>query len=73
MEPFELICTLGDAHLYKNHVEQARMQIEREPFPFPELIVSGEVADLPFEDIKLEHFDIVGYKFHPTIKALMAI
>jgi thymidylate synthase len=73
MDPFELIVTLGDAHLYKNHKEQAGTQMSREPFPFPKLAISDHVATCDWNDIKIEDFSIEGYTSHPSIKADMAV
>ena len=71
LEPGEFILTLGDAHLYLNHLEQARQQIEREPRAFPQLTLNREVRDLfafKYEDLVLE-----GYEPHPAIKAPIAV
>lgn len=67
----DLVHTFGDVHLYKNHVEQARLQLERAPRPLPTLRLSPAVTDLfafRFEDITLE-----GYDPHPAIKAEVSI
>ena len=71
LEPGELILTLGDAHLYLNHVEQARRQLERTPRPLPRMRLNPEVRsifDFTFEDFTLE-----GYDPHPHIKAPIAV
>lgn len=73
MLPYELVATLGDAHIYKNHINQALVQIEREPFPFPTLHISEDIINLDFDDINLKHFIVNDYKYHPTIKADMAV
>ena len=70
LEPGEFIHTLGDAHLYSNHVEQAREQLTREPFPLPQMkIASGKQID----EFDLEDFELVGYRAHPSIKAPIAV
>lgn len=70
LEPGEFIHTLGDAHLYNNHVEQARQQLTREPFPLPQLrIARGKQID----EFDLEDFELVGYQAHPSIKAPIAV
>ena len=69
--PGTFVHTLGDAHLYQNHVEQARTQLDREPLPPPSLHLNPAVDDLfafTFEDIT-----IVGYESHPAIKAPVAV
>ncbi|MFW6191818.1 MAG: thymidylate synthase, partial [Thiohalospira sp.] len=71
LEPGEFVHTLGDAHLYQNHVEQARTQLAREPLPLPTLRLNPAVSDLfafGFEDITLE-----GYQCHPAIRAPVAV
>jgi thymidylate synthase len=68
MVPDQLIGSLGDVHLYSNHVEQAKEQIEREPFPLPTLrIASGPLDDIAHHEIM--DFDILNYQSHPAIKA----
>lgn len=71
LEPGEFIHTLGDAHLYSNHLDQARLQLTREHKPAPRMVLNPDVKsifDFKFEDFKLE-----GYEPHPTIKAEVAI
>ncbi len=66
MVPGELVYTVSDLHLYKNHVEQAKIQLAREPKKLPNLVLNKNIKnlfDFKFEDIKLE-----GYDPHPTIK-----
>jgi thymidylate synthase len=68
MVPDQLIGSLGDVHLYSNHVEQAKEQIGREPFPLPTLrIASGPLDDIAHHEIM--DFDILNYQSHPAIKA----
>ena len=71
LKPGEFVHTLGDAHLYLNHLEQARLQVTREPRPLPVLRLNPEVRDLlgfQFEDLVLE-----GYQPHPHIPAKVAV
>ncbi len=71
LKPGEFILTLGDAHLYLNHVDQARAQLTREPFPFPRMVLNPEKRDLfAFEP---EDFELVGYQAHKHIKAPVAV
>lgn len=67
----EFIHTFGDVHLYKNHIEQAKLQLTRTPFPLPTLKMNPEVTDL--FDFKYEDFTIENYQCHPAIKAPVAI
>ncbi|MFC4762390.1 thymidylate synthase [Dyella koreensis] len=67
----DFVHTLGDAHLYSNHVEQARLQLTREPRPLPRLQLNPEVRAL--EDFRYEDIAIVDYAPHPAIKAPVAV
>ncbi|BFI96891.1 MAG: thymidylate synthase [Rhodanobacter sp.] len=67
----DFVHTLGDAHLYSNHVEQARLQLSREPRPLPRLVLNPEVRAL--EDFRYADIAIEGYEPHPAIKAPVAV
>lgn len=67
----EFIHTFGDVHLYSNHLEQARLQLTREPFPLPEMKLNPEVRDL--FDFTFEDFTLENYESHPHIKAPVAV
>ena len=67
----EFIHTLGDAHLYSNHFEQARLQLTREPRPLPSMTLNPAVDNL--FDFKYEDFELSGYDPHPHIKAAVAV
>jgi thymidylate synthase len=71
MEPGEFVHSFGDVHLYKNHFEQAELQLTRAPFPPPEMKINSEVKDI-FK-FKYEDFELVNYQSHPTIKAPVAV
>lgn len=71
LKPKEFIHTLGDAHIYSNHVEQAKLQLTREPRPLPVMNINPEVKDIfgfHYEDFHLENYDP-----HPHIKADVAV
>jgi thymidylate synthase len=67
----EFIHTFGDVHLYSNHLEQARLQLTREPFPLPQMKLNPEVKDL--FDFTFEDFTLENYESHPHIKAPVAV
>ena len=61
----------GDAHLYVNHIEQAEIQLEREPKPLPTLVLDPSVREI--DDFKEEHVAIRDYVAHPHIKGAIAV
>ena len=71
LQPGEFVHTLGDAHLYTNHLEQARLQLSREPRPLPTLHIDPSVGDI--DALRYEHFELRGYDPHPGIKAQVAV
>ena len=71
LEPYEFVHTLGDAHIYLNHIEQVRLQLTREPKSLPELILNPDkqrVLDFDFDD-----FDLVNYNPHPHIRGVISV
>jgi len=72
MRPHELVISTGDTHLYQNHLEAVKTQLEREPYDFPRLEVSDDVAHKAWEDITLDDFKVTDYKYHPAIKMDMS-
>ena len=67
----EFIHTFGDVHLYLNHIEQAKLQLSREPFPLPQLKLNPDIRNI--DDFKFEDIEIVNYQSHPAIKADVAV
>jgi thymidylate synthase len=71
MEAGEFVHTFGDVHLYKNHFEQAELQLTRTPFTLPEMKINKEVKDI--FNFQFADFELVNYQFHPAIKAPVAV
>jgi thymidylate synthase len=71
LQPGDFVHTLGDAHLYLNHLDQARLQISRVPYPLPEMEINPEVDSI--FDFKYEDFLLNGYQAHPHIKAKVSV
>jgi thymidylate synthase len=71
LAPGDFVWTGGDCHLYLNHLEQARLQLAREPLPLPRLEIKRRPASI--FDYRFEDFEIVGYRAHPAIKAPIAV
>ncbi len=67
----DFVHTLGDAHIYNNHIEQARMQLSREPRRLPRMVLNPEVKSI--FDFKYEDFTLEDYDPHPHIKAVVAV
>ena len=67
----EFIHTTGDTHLYLNHLEQARLQLTREPRPLPKMLINPEVRSI--FDFKYEDFQLTDYNPHPHIKAAVSV
>jgi len=71
LTPGDFIHTLGDAHVYLNHIEPLKIQMKRTPKPFPTLRFEGTMTSI--DDFKLEHIVLDNYKPHPSIKMEMAV
>ena len=71
LEPGEFIHTLGDAHLYTNHIEQAKLQLTRKPHALPQMKINPNVKDIL--GFKFEDFELVNYEAHPHIKGIVAV
>jgi thymidylate synthase len=67
----DFVHTLGDAHLYTNHLEQARLQLSRKPFPLPTMNINPKIDNI--FDFSFDDFELVGYESHPHIKAKVAV
>lgn len=71
LKPGVFVHSLGDAHLYNNHLDQARLQVTREPLPLPTLKLNPSITDI--DAFTAEHIDFVGYEHHPHIAAPIAV
>ena len=70
-QPGDFVHTLGDAHVYVNHIEPLKEQLQRKPRPFPTVFIKRKVEDI--EDFKYEDFELSGYKPYPRIPMEMAV
>jgi len=71
LEPREFIHTFGDVHLYRNHIDQAKLQLERQPRPLPTMTLNPEIGSV--FDFRFDDFELTGYDPHPHIKAPIAV
>ena len=67
----DFVHTIGDAHIYNDHIDQVHEQIKRDPLPGPKLIIDCDSKDI--FDIKMEHINLINYQSHPPISAPMAV
>ena len=71
LKPGDFVLTLGDAHLYSNHLEQARLQLTREPLALPRMKINSGIQSI--FDFNFKDFELTGYEAHPHIKAEVAV
>ena len=71
LKPGEFVHTLGDAHIYLNHIEQVKLQQSRQPLPLPQIQISPEVKNI--DNFRYEDFQLINYQSHPHIKGEIAV
>ncbi len=71
LKPGEFIHTLGDAHIYNNHIEQCKLQLTREPFALPQMKINPDIRNL--SDFTIGDFELVNYQAHPHIKGEISV
>ena len=71
LELGDFVHTLGDAHIYSNHLDQVNLQLTRDPFPLPKMNINPEVKDI--FNFKFDDFELAGYEAHPHIKGTVAV
>ena len=71
LEPGDFVHTMGDAHLYSNHLEQADEQLGRIPLPLPRMALNPEIMDI--SGFSIDDFNLSDYRFHKSIKAPIAV
>jgi thymidylate synthase len=71
LELGEFVHTIGDAHIYTNHLEQIEKQLKREPRELPQMIIHGDQKNI--DDFKYEDFELIGYNPHKGIKGKVAV
>ena len=71
LEAGTFVHTIGDAHLYNNHLQQAKLQLTREPLPLPKLKLNPKIKEI--DDFDFEDIEIVDYQHHPHISAPISV
>jgi thymidylate synthase len=71
LQPGDFVHTFGDAHLYQNHLDQAREQLSRKPYPLPSMQINPEIKDI--FAFQFTDFELVGYQAHPHIKGEVSV
>jgi thymidylate synthase len=71
LQAHELVFSLGDTHLYKNHIDQTKLLLEREPLKLPTVQLNPLITNI--DDFTFEDISLLGYEAHPHIKAVVAI
>ena len=72
LKPYKLIMVFGDTHIYNDHIEQVKIQVERNILTKPLLKLSDSIKNKDWKDITINDFEVIGYFSHPSIKANMS-
>jgi thymidylate synthase len=73
MEPHTLVISLSDTHIYKNHIDQIKLQLKKQPLANAMIVINDRIKDIPIEEISIDDFQLIGYFPHPTISGVMAV
>jgi thymidylate synthase len=71
LKPGDFVHTLGDAHIYLNHIDQVKLQLTREPYKLPSMVINPEVNDIL--KFRFEDFELSGYVSHPHIRGEISV
>ena len=71
LKPGDFVHTLGDAHIYLNHIEQVKLQLTRKPYPLPKMVINPAVSDIL--KFKFDDFTLIDYIAHPHIKGEISV
>jgi thymidylate synthase len=71
LKPGEFVHTLGDAHIYRNHLDQVRLQLTRDPRPLPDMVLNPAISDIL--DFRYEDFTLENYNPHPHIRGEISV
>ncbi|HPW65988.1 MAG TPA: thymidylate synthase [Salinivirgaceae bacterium] len=71
LQPGDFIHTLGDAHIYQNHIEQVKLQLSRKPMPLPQMLINKDIKSI--FDFSYSDFELINYNAHPHIKGEVSV
>lgn len=71
LEVGDFVHTLGDAHIYLNHLEQVKLQLSRNPYPLPKMLINKDITDI--RTFRYDDFELINYQYHPHIKGIVAV
>jgi thymidylate synthase len=71
LKPGEFVHTFGDVHLYNNHIEQAKLQLSRNPLPLPTMKLNPHIKNI--DDFTFDDFELINYQHHPHIKGAVSV